>query len=142
MDYKELMCGDYVKAILPTETVIVKVLGVCEDYINYEVVYSGVRATDQINPDLIVGIPVNSYALVLNGFDKQGDLYQYHIDAGDGYIRVDLTDLGGGEWMYDIDVYDKFNDSHNIRHNDSTFLKLHQLQHLLRDCEISKEITT
>lgn len=90
---------------------------------------------------LLFPIPLTEEILVKNGFEKQGDLYQYHITAGNGYTRIDLIDLQDGLWSYDIDLYDKFNDSHEIHHNDDCFLKLHQLQHLLRLCGGEKEIT-
>lgn len=114
---------------------------ICNHYVD-KPYYKQVDITDFCKGNLVYCEPitVTGDILVKNGFEKQGDLYMYHIDAGDGYLRIDLVDLHDGLWSYDIDSYDKFNDSLETHRNDSTFLKLHQLQHLLHFCGIEKEL--
>lgn len=72
MDCKELMIGDWVKVDQTTETVKARVLGVHKDnVINYEVDYSGVRATNQIHADYVSPIELTEDILVKNGFEKK-----------------------------------------------------------------------
>ena len=68
MDCKDLMVGDWVKVDQTTETVKARVLGVHKDgVINYEVDYSGVRATNQIHIDYVSPIKLTEDILVKNG---------------------------------------------------------------------------
>lgn len=127
MDCKDLMVGDWVICNHYQDKPFTKQFGVA-DFAKGEYEFcEPISLTEEI--------------LVKNGFEKQGDLYQYHINAGNGYTRIDIIDLQDGLWSYDIDVYDKFADAHKIHHDDDCFLKLHQLQHLLRLVGIEKEIT-
>jgi len=83
--------------------------------------------------------------LVKNGFEKTLDendieCYRYYNGAADGYIKITLYDNGDGSWSVEIVNYDKFNDNEIRYKNEFSFLKIHQLQHALRLCEIDKEI--
>jgi hypothetical protein len=118
MDYKELMCGDWVKVNQTTETVNAKVLGVYKDGINYEVDYSGVRATNQIHTDYVSPIPLTEEILVKNGWRKQIMLYK-------------------NEWYGDIGLFEEHG---KFYYMDLKIEYVHQLQHLLRLCGIEKEI--
>ena len=86
-------------------------------------------------------IPLTKEILEKNGFEKiSKELYVYYNRAGDGYIKVRLSDLQDGEWELSVDNYDKFNDSHSQFTIDRCFLKVNELQHALRLCGINKEI--
>jgi hypothetical protein len=123
MDYKELMCGDWVKVEQTTEIVNAIVLGVYKDGINYEVNYSGVRATNQIHTDYVSPIPLTEEILVKNGFGKVNNQYFF------GQVEVkELRDC----WVVTINKKDADIDI-NIHY-------VHQLQHLLWLCGIDKEI--
>lgn len=142
MDCKDLMVGDWVNYwILNLNAKVFSILGNHTIGIQFVDKNNKVEAMHGLIEKVIRPIPLTSDILVKNGFEKQGDLYQYHINAGNGYTRIDIIDLQDGVWSYDIDVYDKFADAHKIHHDDDCFLKLHQLQHLLRLCGIEKEIT-
>lgn len=139
MDCKDLTIGDYVKYNEVTkivDAVYLYSVSVHDPSEEWSISEAKTYPVDDIEP-----IPLTEDILVKNGFERQGDLYMYHIDASDWYLRIDLVDLQDGLWSYDIDSYDKFNDSLETHRNDRTFLKLHQLQHLLRLCGIDKELT-
>jgi hypothetical protein len=121
MDYKELMCGDWVKVDQTTETVKARVLGVYKDGINYEVDYSGVRATNQIHTDYVSPIKLTDEILMNNGWRKEpitidGDYANWH-----GEIPICQED-----------------DEFNYERIELTYV--HQLQHLLRLAGVQKEI--
>ena len=121
MDYKELMCGDWIKVDQTTETVNAKVLGVYKDGINYEVDYSGVRATNQIHTDYVSPIKLTEDILVKNGWRKEpitidGDYANWY-----GEIPISQAE-------------DEFN------YADIELRYAHKLQHLLRLCGIEKEL--
>ena len=100
---------------------------------------------DQVSVDEITPIPITAEILEKNGFEKTLDVddmecYRYYNRAADGHIKIILHDGGDGDWSIEIVNYDKFHD-HEIRYkNEFLFLKVHQLQHALRLCEIEKEI--
>jgi len=121
MDYKELMCGDWVKVEQITEVVNAKVLGVYKDGINYEVDYSGVRATNQIHTDYVSPIKLTESILVKNGWRKEpitidGDYANWH-----GEIPISQAE-------------DEYN------YADIELRYVHTLQHLLRLCGVEKEL--
>lgn len=90
-------------------------------------------------------IPLTPEILEKNGFEKTLDAddmecYRYYNRAADGHIKIILHDGGDGDWSIEIVNYDKFHD-YEIRYkNEFLFLKVHQLQHALRLCDIEKEI--
>ena len=91
-------------------------------------------------------IPITPEILEKNGFGKTLDednveCYRYYSCAADGYIKITLYDGGDGDWSLEIVNYDKFNDKEIRYKNESSFLKVHQLQHALRLAGIDKEIT-
>lgn len=87
-------------------------------------------------------IPLTPEILEKNGWQMNEDneeCYCYYNSAGDGYVKIILWDGGCGDWNVEIKNYSKFNNE-IIYKNDFTFLKVHQLQHALKLCEIEKEI--
>ena len=121
MDCKDLMIGDWVKVEQTTEVVNAKVLGVYKDGINYEVDYSGVRATNQIHTDYVSPIELTEDILVKNGWRKEpitidGDYANWH-----GEIPISQAE-------------DEYN------YADIELRYVHTLQHLLRLCGIEKSI--
>lgn len=143
MDYKELMCGDWVKVEQTTEVVKAKVLGVYKDGINYEVDYSGVRATNQIHTDYVSPIKLTEDILVKNGFEyaynKASEMQNKQLlvaNISGHYIEVRLDKKNVAIWYdYDENESDFYSD---------VFLPLpyfvHGFQHLLRLCGIEKSI--
>lgn len=127
MDYKELMCGDWVKVEQITEVINAKVLGVYKDGINYEVDYSGVKATNQIHTDYVSPIKLTEEILVKNGFDK---------DERSRYFHVYTLDIKGS---YDFDICWSSVNGFNYE-GDVMLTYVHQLQHLMRLCGIEKSI--
>ena len=90
-------------------------------------------------------IPITPEILEKNGFGKTLDeddieCYRFYNRAGDGYIKITLYDGGDGDWSLEIVNYDKFNDKEIRYKNESSFLKVHQLQHALRLAGICKMI--
>lgn len=142
MDYTDLMVGDWVRFRndYPQKELQGKIANVRGINGRVDVRTLGGEYLDSEHPNWLEPIRITQEILEKSGFEKQGDLYQYHINAGNGYTRIDIIDLQDGLWSYDIDVYDKFADAHKIHNDDDCFLKLHQLQHLLRLCGIKKEI--
>jgi len=141
MKASEICIGDWFKAIDYNSPF--RITAIYDDVVQTQADYqSEIDGNWYSEAEIKDLVPINltESILVKNGFEKQGDLYQYHINAGDGYTRIDIIDLQDGVWSYDIDVYDKFAYAHKIHHDDDCFLKLHQLQHLLRLCGVEKEI--
>lgn len=96
-------------------------------------------------PTDISEIPLTPEILEKNGWrkimnDDNEECYRYYNSAGDGYVKIILWDGGCGDWNVEIKNYDKFTNNEIIYKNDFTFLKVHQLQHALKLCEIDKEI--
>ena len=126
MEANELMIGDWVKVDQTTETVKAKVLGVHKDgVINYEVDYSGIRATNQIHTDYVSPIKLTEEILVKNGFKKEsqtidGDYCKYTLPR----FVLNWCDTDGF-WYQNGDI---------------TPNHVHTLQHLLRLCGIEKEL--
>jgi hypothetical protein len=123
----ELTIDDWVKVEQTTETVTARVLGVHKDgVINYEVDYSGIRATNIIHADYVSPIKLTDDILVKNGFALDKSLaeigmkvYTRPCPAGDLSVKV-------------------FHDG-SIRFGFIKLTYVHQLQHLLRLCGVDKE---
>lgn len=129
MDCKDLMVGDWVKVDQTTETVKARVLGVHKDgVINYEVDYSGVRATNQIHIDYVSPIKLTEDILVKNGYKSTQGLDFYWLDDKK-HCCVKNYD-GKRLFCYKQGINDVW----------LVVKYVHQLQHLLRLCGIEKEI--
>ena len=73
--------------------------------------------------------------------DEDGtECYRYYNSAADGYIKISLYYGGDGDWSMEIINYEKFDNNEIVYNNNFIFLKVHQLQHALKDCGINKEI--
>ena len=124
----ELTIDDWVKVEQTTETVTARVLGVHKDgVINYEVDYSGIRATNIIHADYVSPIELTEDILVKNRFALDKSLaeigmkvYTRPCPAGDLSVKV-------------------FHDG-SIRFGFIKLTYVHQLQHLLRLAGVQKEI--
>ena len=124
----ELTIDDWVKVEQTTETVTARVLGVHKDgVINYEVDYSGIRATNIIHADYVSPIELTEDILVKNRFALDKSLaeigmkvYTRPCPAGDLSVKV-------------------FRDG-SIRFGFIKLTYVHQLQHLLRLAGVQKEI--
>jgi hypothetical protein len=124
----ELTIDDWVKVEQTTETVTARVLGIHKDgVINYEVDYSGVRATNQIHADYVSPIGLTEDVLVKNRFALDKTLaeigvkvYTRPCPAGDLSVKV-------------------FHDG-SIRFGFIKLTYVHQLQHLLRLAGVEKEV--
>ena len=98
-----------------------------------------------VTPPYIKPISLTPEILEKNGFEKMLDeddtkYYCYYSRANDGYIKISLYNGGDGDWNINIINYKKFDDNAIVYNNNFIFLKVHQLQHALRLCEITKEI--
>lgn len=120
MDCKDLMIGDWVKVDQTTETVNAKVLGVYKDGINYEVDYSGVRATNQIHTDYVSPIELTEDILVKNGFVKTWN--------GDWQLKEYATIIISKD--YYVKIFER-----SIR-----IYYVHELQHMLYAACVNKEL--
>jgi hypothetical protein len=120
----ELTINDLVKVDQTTETVTARVLGVHKDgVINYEVDYSGIRATNIIHADYVSPIKLTDDILVKNGFR----------------IQV-VHDNGNWLWITD-NSWLAYSERHDYWYcEDVKITYVHQLQHLLRLCGIEKSI--
>ena len=114
----ELTIYDWVKVDQTTETVTARVLGVHKDgVINYEVDYSGVRATDIIHADYVSPIGLTEDILVKNGW--------FALD----------------EYRYEGDIaLAKESSGFRLKNTNVCVNSVHELQHLLRLCGIEKEL--
>ena len=97
------------------------------------------------NIELVEPIPLTPEILEKNGFEKALDedgaeCYRYYNRAGDGYIKISLYNGGDGDWSIEIVNYEKFDNNEIVYNNNFIFLKVHQLQHALRLCGITREI--
>jgi len=86
------------------------------------------------------GVPLTAEILEKNGFVKSRNAYKYERYAGDGYQTITLTNRLDGLWDVKVVDYDKFNDSESTCEKANKFLKVHELQHIIKDCDIEKEI--
>ena len=86
------------------------------------------------------GVPLTAEILEKNGFVKSRNAYKYERYAGDGHQTIALYDRMDGLWDVKAADYDKYNDSESTCEKTNKFLKVHELQHILKDCEITKEI--
>ena len=134
MDYKELMCGDWVKVEQVTEVVNAKVLGVYKDGINYEVDYSGVRATNQIHIDYVSPVKLTGEILVNNGFVgvPLTDSYELNTD----YYEIEVWNYSDGLWVVNVH-WIEFSSTPESK---ATVSYVHELQHLFRLCGVEKEL--
>lgn len=139
MDCKDLMIGDWVKVEQTTEVVNAKVLGVYKDgVINYEVDYSGVRATNQIHSDYVSPIELTEEILVKNGFSYKhkeetcSTCSYHHWQLVGEYLALDDCQYWRKEKKDDLPRF-------RIAGIDVNYV--HQLQHLLRLCGVEKELT-
>lgn len=94
-------------------------------------------------------IPITPEILKKNGFEEGLDkdnieCYRYYNIGTNGYEKITLWDCSDGYWRVKIINYEKFNDNDIndiIYKNDfMCFNKVHQLQHVLKLCDIKKEI--
>lgn len=86
------------------------------------------------------GVPLTAEILEKNAFVKNGDVYKYERYAGDGHQTITLYDRMDGLWDVKAVDYDKYNDSESTCEKTNKFLKVHELQHIIKDCDIEKEI--
>ena len=134
MDCKDLMIGDWVKVDQTTETVKARVLGVYKDGINYEVDYSGVRATNQIHTDYVSPIELTEEILVKNGFVgvPLTDSYELNTD----YYEIEVWNYSDGLWVVNVH-WIEFSSTPESK---ATVSYVHELQHLFRLCGVEKEL--
>ena len=141
MKTSELMIGDLI--MYRGEPIMVYEIDDYYERINTEP--DGYNAITCVEISEVMPILPTPEILMKNGFEKTLDeddieCYRYYNRAADGYIKITLYDNGDGSWSVEIVNYDKFNDNEIRYKNEFSFLKIHQLQHALRLCEIDKEI--
>ena len=141
MKTSELMIGDLI--MYRGEPIMVYEIDDYYERINTEP--DGYNAITCVEISEVMPILPTPEILMKNGFEKTLDeddieCYRYYNRAADGYIKITLYDKGDGSWSVEIVNYDKFNDNEIRYKNEFSFLKIHQLQHALRLCEIDKEI--
>lgn len=148
MEAKELMIGDWV--LYKGEPHAIRQLGIYgtdRDGNDYPAVCVGkpngiglILERNEIEP-----IPLTQEILEKNEFEKVLDddnteCYRYYNSAADGYVKITLWDGGDGDWSVEIINYEKFHNYEIVYKNDFLFIKVHQLQHALRLCQIEKKI--
>ena len=149
MKPNELMIGDWVYRIDFNTPVPVKIIGI--EVVNYDKMEYVVDVLNkngynvQLYLNEIKPIPITPEILEKNGFEKVLDedgteCYRYYNSAADGYIKISLYNGGDGDWSIEIINYEKFDNNEIVYNNNFIFLKVHQLQHALKDCGINKEI--
>jgi hypothetical protein len=135
MEINELTVGDLVM----DGTHIAQIVSVtCDGII-------GTTFNESSNIEVIEPLYPTPEILEKNGFEKVLDeegteCYRYYNRSADGYIKISLYNGGDGDWRIEIVNYEKFDDNKIVYQNNFMFLKLHQLQHALRLCGITKEI--
>lgn len=148
MGFESLMIGDYVQYgdIHPFKT---RVLGISSvdhgKHWHIDVEPENPNGMRTVPMRAVKPISLTTEMLEKNGFEKTLDeddmeCYRYYNRAADGYIKITLYDNEDGSWNIEIVNYDKFNDNEIRYKNEFSFLKVHELQHALRLCEINKEI--
>ena len=102
---------------------------------------------DDIDISELRPIPLTSKILLKNGFGKGKDkngctIYQYSVYAGDGYSIITVIDYDSsvGEWGIEVTSYDKFRDTTKKVVLERDFYKIHDLQHAMCLCGLTKEI--
>ena len=87
-------------------------------------------------------IPVTGELLEQNGFAKNNkDAYIYNYLGPDGSVDIVLDDWYDGEWSTNIEVIDKAKNQKRTHTEERVFLKVHQLQHALKECETGRVLT-
>ena len=142
MEATELMIGDYVK--FKDDIYIFEEIS-AQGWVHLIYPDTGIRVniiSDYIM-HLLKPIPLTKEILEKNKFEKVIDedgteCYRYYNRAADGYIKISLYDGGDSDWSIKIINYEKFNDNEIIYSNNFIFLKVHELQHILRVCNLNK----
>ena len=98
-------------------------------------VYSEKKPKSEITQELLMA---NGFRPTLN--EDGDDVFKYEVRAGDGTVRVVLTDDGDGHWTLDALNYDKFNDRESRLVIESDFIGLDRLNDALCLLGIGKKI--
>lgn len=141
MEATDLMIGDWV--LYENDYGKVWCLEEASDLVGLDL--SDNMSTQDAHFEDIFPIPLTPEILEKNGFEKVLDedgteCYRYYNRAADGYIKISLYNGGDGDWSIEIVNYEKFDNNEIVYNNNFIFLKVHQLQHALRLCGITKEI--
>lgn len=142
MKITELMIGDYVK--YQGHIYIIEEIS-AKGWIHFIHPEAKIRInmTSDYIIDLLKPIPLTKEILEKNGLEKVIDedgieCYRYYNRAADGYVKINLYDGGDSDWSIEIINYEKFNDNEIIYSNNFIFLKVHELQHILRLCNLNE----
>jgi hypothetical protein len=142
MKITELMIGDYVKyqgCIYIIEEISAKGWV----HLIHPEAKVRINMTSDYIMHLLEPIPLTTEILKNNGLEKIIDedgteCYRYYNRAADGYVKISLYDGGDSDWSIEIINYEKFNDNEIIYSNNFIFLKVHELQHILRVCNLNE----
>lgn len=97
---------------------------------------------EDFSVDIIHSIPLTPEILEKNEFEKVDNgetYYKYYRTKEDSCTDILLVDGEDGNWDIEIINYKKYGNKIYYK-NKFTFLKVHELQHALRLCNIDKEI--
>lgn len=142
MKVTELMIGDYVK--YQGHNYIIEEIS-AQGWVHLIYPDTGIRVniiSDYIM-HLLEPVPLTKEILKKNGLEKVIDedgteCYRYYNRAADGYVKISLYDGGDSDWSIEVINYEKFNDNEIIYSNNFIFLKVHELQHILRVCNLNE----
>lgn len=142
MKVTELMIGDYVK-YQGYNYIVEEISAKGWVHLIHSEAKVRVNMTSDYIIDLLEPIPITSEILKKNGLEKVIDedgteCYRYYNHAADGYIKISLYDGGDSDWSIEIINYEKFNDNEIVYSNNFIFLKVHELQHILRLCNLNE----
>ena len=142
MEVRELMIGDYVK--FKEHIYIIEEIS-AQGWIHFihPETKTRINMTSDYIIDLLEPVSLTKEILEKNEFEKVIDedgteCYRYYNRAADGYVKISLYDGGDSDWSIEIINYEKFNDNEIVYSNNFIFLKVHELQHILRVCNLNK----
>lgn len=142
MEAKKLMIGDYIKyqgCIYIIEEISAKGWV----HLIHPEAKVRINMTSDYIIDLLESVSFTPEILETNGFEKVinedgTECYRYYNRAADGYVKITLYDGGDSDWSIEIINYEKFNDNEIVYSNNFIFLKVHELQHILRVCNLNE----
>lgn len=142
MKVTDLMIGDFIKYL--EDIYIIEEISI-KGWVH--LIHPKIKArlilTSDYIIDLLKPIPLTKEILEKNGLEKVIDedgteCYRYYNRAADGYVKISLYDGSDSDWSIEIINYEKFNDNEIVYSNNFTFLKVHELQHILRLCNLNE----
>lgn len=85
-------------------------------------------------------ISLTTKILLENGFKAKGNEYTRYEYFGDGGISVTVIDEEDGRFSISMYNRSRFDEEERRINIEKEFVKVHQFQHLLRDCNINIDL--